>query len=200
MDPPTRSRRASPVFGQANIASPKMLALRRHSRTRSVTSGLPRGTDIGRSACLRSANSGLYCGDPQGPLNRAIWVANFIGLLPRGPGRQDETSRTVDLDHSSDGPSWIDLIEIRFDARESRRDRCLNRLLQENLSNPNIDPANRTETSKTKSRPKAASQFKADDLRWPSMQAFISGHRSHERQRQRAGRGPCCSSSRGIET
>src|SRR3954467_15491453 len=33
---------------QANIASAKMLALRRHSRARNVTSGLPRGTDIGR--------------------------------------------------------------------------------------------------------------------------------------------------------
>src|SRR5215207_6058241 len=32
---------------------------------------------------------------------------------PQGPRRQDETRRTVDLGHSSDGPSWIDLAEIR---------------------------------------------------------------------------------------
>src|SRR4051794_16996519 len=31
----------------------------------------------------------------------------------RGPHRQDETRRTVDLGHSSDGPSWIDLAENR---------------------------------------------------------------------------------------
>jgi hypothetical protein len=65
----------------------------------------------------------------------------FRTLLRRSSGDrvEDETCRTVDLDHSSDGPSWIDLIEIRFDARESRLDRCLNRLLQQNLPNPDID-------------------------------------------------------------
>src|ERR1700681_3954104 len=44
----------------------------------------------------------------------------------REPRRQDETRRTVDLGHSSDGPSWIDLAAIRFNIRESRLDRHLN--------------------------------------------------------------------------
>ena len=44
--------------------------------------------------------------------------------------RQDETRRTVDLGHSSDGPSWIDLAEIRVNTTESRFVTCLNRLLQ----------------------------------------------------------------------
>ena len=35
------------------------------------------------------------------------------------PRRQDETRRTVDLGHSSDGPSWIDLAEIHVNATES---------------------------------------------------------------------------------
>jgi len=47
--------------------------------------------------------------------------------------RQDETRRTVDLGHSSDGPSWIDLAEIRVTTTESRFAACLNRLLQQNL-------------------------------------------------------------------
>jgi hypothetical protein len=34
--------------------------------------------------------------------------------------RQNETRRTVDLGHSSDGPSWIDLAENRVNATESR--------------------------------------------------------------------------------
>jgi choline dehydrogenase-like flavoprotein len=34
--------------------------------------------------------------------------------------RQDEPRRTVDLGHSSDGPSWIDLAEIRVSRTESR--------------------------------------------------------------------------------
>jgi hypothetical protein len=40
--------------------------------------------------------------------------------------RLDETRRTVDLDHSSDGPSWIDLAEIRVDTTESRFEGYLN--------------------------------------------------------------------------
>src|SRR5215207_8623362 len=51
---------------------------------------------------------------------------------PRAPRRQDETRRTVDLGHSSDGPSWIDLVEIRVNTTESRFAACLNRLLQQN--------------------------------------------------------------------
>src|SRR5829696_7727436 len=51
---------------------------------------------------------------------------------PQGPRRQDETRRTVDLGHSSDGPSWIDLAEIRVNATESRFAACFNRLLQQN--------------------------------------------------------------------
>src|SRR6185369_18054176 len=50
----------------------------------------------------------------------------------REPRRQDETRRTVDLGHSSDGPSWIDLAEIRVNTTESRFAACLNRLLQHN--------------------------------------------------------------------
>jgi len=38
----------------------------------------------------------------------------------RGPRRQDETRRTVDLGLSSDGPSWIDLAAIRVNTTESR--------------------------------------------------------------------------------
>src|SRR4051812_9639064 len=48
------------------------------------------------------------------------------------PRRQDKTRRTVDLGHSSDGPSWIDLAEIRVNTTESRFVTCLNRLLQQN--------------------------------------------------------------------
>jgi hypothetical protein len=41
----------------------------------------------------------------------------------RGPHRQDETRRTVDLGHPSDGPSWIDPAEIRVNTTDhgSRR-------------------------------------------------------------------------------
>src|ERR1700704_1673664 len=38
----------------------------------------------------------------------------------RQPRRQGETRRTVDLGHSSDGPSWIDLTEICVNTTESR--------------------------------------------------------------------------------
>src|SRR5579872_6583963 len=48
------------------------------------------------------------------------------------PRRQDETRRTVDLGHSSDGPSWIDLAENRVTITESRFAVGLNRLLQQN--------------------------------------------------------------------
>jgi hypothetical protein len=34
--------------------------------------------------------------------------------------RQDGTRKTVDLRHSSDGPSWIDLVENRINTTESR--------------------------------------------------------------------------------
>jgi hypothetical protein len=49
------------------------------------------------------------------------------------PRRQDETRRTADLGHSSDGPSWIHLAEIRVSRTESRLEAYLNRLLQQNL-------------------------------------------------------------------
>src|SRR3984957_7335318 len=39
--------------------------------------------------------------------------------------RQDKTRRTVDLGHSSDGPSWIDLTENRVNTTESRFAVCL---------------------------------------------------------------------------
>src|ERR1700722_17835856 len=48
------------------------------------------------------------------------------------PRRQDETRRTVDLGHSSDGPSSIDLAENRVNTTESRFAASLNRLLQQN--------------------------------------------------------------------
>jgi hypothetical protein len=51
----------------------------------------------------------------------------------RGPRHRDETRRTVDLGHSSDGPSWIDPDAIRVNTTESRLAACLNRLLQQNL-------------------------------------------------------------------
>jgi hypothetical protein len=51
----------------------------------------------------------------------------------REPRRQDETLRTVDPGHSSDGPSWIDLVAIRINTTESRFQACLNRLLQQYL-------------------------------------------------------------------
>src|SRR5262249_55841953 len=50
----------------------------------------------------------------------------------RGPHRQDETRRTVDLGHSSNGPSWIDLAENRVNTTESSFEASLNRLLQQN--------------------------------------------------------------------
>src|SRR4051812_5150082 len=50
----------------------------------------------------------------------------------RGQRRLDEAHRTVDLGHSSDGPSWIDLAENRFNTTESRFAACLNRPLQQN--------------------------------------------------------------------
>jgi hypothetical protein len=43
-----------------------------------------------------------------------------------------ESLRTVDLGHSSDGPSWIDLVALRLNTTESRFLTCLNRLLQQN--------------------------------------------------------------------
>src|SRR6516225_5093100 len=50
----------------------------------------------------------------------------------RGPHRQDETRKTVDLGHSSDGPSSIDPAAIRVNTTESSFAACLNRLLQQN--------------------------------------------------------------------
>src|SRR5450631_3122971 len=44
----------------------------------------------------------------------------------REPRRPDETRRTADLGHSSDGPSWIDLAEIRVSTTESRFAASLN--------------------------------------------------------------------------
>src|SRR5882757_9912598 len=64
---------------------------------------------------------------------------------PRGPRRLDETRRTVDLGHSSDGPSWIDLAENRFNTTESRFAACLNLLLQQNL--PEADLSSHSITS-----------------------------------------------------
>src|SRR5689334_5792899 len=58
----------------------------------------------------------------------------------REPRRQDETRRTVDLGDSSDGPSWIDLAEIRVNTTESRFAACLNRLLQQNLPQAEVAP------------------------------------------------------------
>src|SRR5205085_894933 len=49
------------------------------------------------------------------------------------PRRQVETRRTVDLGHSSNGPSWVDLAAIRVNKTESRFAASLNRLLQQNL-------------------------------------------------------------------
>ncbi|MDX6559663.1 MAG: hypothetical protein QOF72_2712, partial [Blastocatellia bacterium] len=43
------------------------------------------------------------------------------------------TRRIADLGRSSDGPSWIDLAEIRVNTTESRFAAYLNRLLQQNL-------------------------------------------------------------------
>src|SRR5450631_793699 len=60
----------------------------------------------------------------------------------REPRRQDETRRTVDLGHSSDGPSWIDLAEIRINTTESRFAASLNRLLHDRYCNiePPVSP------------------------------------------------------------
>src|SRR5579872_1849536 len=55
------------------------------------------------------------------------------GDLPE-PRLQDETRRTVDLGHSSNGPSWIDPAEIRVITTESRLGARLNCLLQQNRS------------------------------------------------------------------
>src|ERR1700730_9699222 len=56
----------------------------------------------------------------------------------RGPRRRDETRRTVDLGHSSDGPSWIDLAAIRVNTTESSFAASLNRLLQQNLPDADL--------------------------------------------------------------
>jgi DNA invertase Pin-like site-specific DNA recombinase len=50
--------------------------------------------------------------------------------------RQDETRRKVGLGHSSNGPSWIELAEIRVSTTESRFVACLNRLSQQNRPKP----------------------------------------------------------------
>jgi len=63
---------------------------------------------------------------------------SFVPGDPRAPRRQDETRRTVALGHSSDGPSWIDLAEIRVTVTESWFAACLNRLLQQNRPVPDI--------------------------------------------------------------
>src|SRR6476661_4296209 len=59
-----------------------------------------------------------------------------------GSRRQDETRRTVDLGHSSNGPSWVDLAAIRVNKTESRFAVSLNRLLQQNLPKGDIERAN----------------------------------------------------------
>jgi hypothetical protein len=59
----------------------------------------------------------------------SIWRAT----LRSSPPPATNARRTVDLGHSSDGPSWIDLAEIRVTTTESRFAACLNRLLQQNL-------------------------------------------------------------------
>jgi hypothetical protein len=64
-----------------------------------------------------------------------------VGPAPddlQGPHRLGETRRTVDPGHSSDGPSWIDLVENRVKATESRFADCLDRLLQQNLPTPEV--------------------------------------------------------------
>jgi hypothetical protein len=67
----------------------------------------------------------------------------------RGSRRQDETRKTVDLGHSSDGPSWIDLVENRFKTTESRFAAGLNRLLQQNLPIGDIERFARLKGSST---------------------------------------------------
>jgi hypothetical protein len=44
----------------------------------------------------------------------------------REPRRQDETRRAADLGHFPDGPSWIDLAEVRVNSTESRFEGYLN--------------------------------------------------------------------------
>src|SRR6516225_4268571 len=58
----------------------------------------------------------------------------------RGPHRQDETRKTVDLGHSSDGPSSIDPAAIRINTTESSFAACLNRLLQQNRPLADVRP------------------------------------------------------------
>src|SRR6476619_1782735 len=58
---------------------------------------------------------------------------------PFHPITLDETRRTVDLGHSSDGPSWIDLAAIRVNTTESRFVASLNRLLQQNRPFADVD-------------------------------------------------------------
>ena len=48
-----------------------------------------------------------------------ITLVDLPDDLPE-PRRQNKTRRTVDLGHSSDGQSWIDLAEIRVTTTESR--------------------------------------------------------------------------------
>src|SRR5207237_2983112 len=55
------------------------------------------------------------------------------------PRRQVETRRTVDLGHSSNGPSWVDLAAIRVNKTESRFAASLNRLLQQNRHKPAVE-------------------------------------------------------------
>ncbi len=54
-----------------------------------------------------------------------------------------ETRRTVDLGHSSHGPSWIDPAAIRVDTTESPFAARLNRLLQQNRQISDMPAARR---------------------------------------------------------
>src|SRR6478735_11482243 len=98
-----------------------------------------------------STNNGVR-GHCEARTDREQYRSSAQGDL-RGPHRQDETRRTVDLGHSSDGPSWIDLAENRVTTTESRFAACLNRLLQQNLPISDIDTGSAEALSARSNRP-----------------------------------------------
>src|SRR5579859_4284514 len=86
----------------------------------------------------------------------------------REPPRRDETRRTVDLGHSSDGPSWIDLGAIRVDTTESRLEACLNRLLQQNRHSAGIGfPSSKFCCWRQRGRERALLEFRSSPQQSP---------------------------------
>src|SRR5207237_5213104 len=102
------------------------------------------------------------------------------------PRRQVETRRTVDLGHSSNGPSWVDLAAIRVNKTESRFAASLNRLLQQNLLSAPLRIAEPTADNPPPGAPLSRPKIPSDLQR--EFRDRIEGYRRHQERvtRERA--------------